>query len=564
LAKVEGSSLVAQAIAREGVETLFGLAGGPIQDIMGFAPHFGVRPIGVRHEQAAAFSAAAYGFVKNQVGVAVLAAGPAVSNGVTGAHVAFDNCLPLVILGGSGNQRGRYTGTFQETENVPMYKGITKMAVQIDSTERIPEYLAMAFRKARTGRPGPVYIDMPSDVLQNEVDEESVNWPSHYYTDVPPLGNPEQVKRAADLLLNAERPMMIVGKGVRWSEPSEELRQMVETLGMPYIPSPMGRGFIPDDHPMNMSAARSAIMGNSDVVLIVGSRLNWMFGFGRQFGADTKIIHIDIEAEEIGFNRAAEVGIVGDAKAVLQQILTEMEGRTAGVAERAEEGPWLTALREKVDSNAESMQSRLTSDANPIVTHRLLHEISQVFPRDTIFTVDGQQTLAAGRQVLQSHTPASRLNSGSNGCMGVGVPFAVGAKLARPDAPVVSVNGDCAFGFNSMEMETAVRHGVPIVFIINNNSGIVGGALERGMGLPEGYGERVATYTPDIRYDKIMEAFGGHCENVTEPSEIKAALERAFQATKEGKTACVNVMSEHMEVAPPRDGRAGSLMGYDR
>ena len=564
MAKVEGSSLVAQAIAREGVETLFGLAGGPIQDIMGFAPHFGVRPIGVRHEQAAAFSAAAYGFVKNQVGVAVLAAGPAVSNGVTGAHVAFDNCLPLVILGGSGNQKGRYTGTFQETENVPMYKGITKMAVQIDSTERIPEYLAMAFRKARTGRPGPVYIDMPSDVLQNEVDEESVNWPSNYYTDVPPLGNPEQVKRAADLLLNAERPMMIVGKGVRWSEPSEELRQMVETLGMPYIPSPMGRGFIPDDHPMNMSAARSAIMGNSDVVLIVGSRLNWMFGFGRQFGADTKIIHIDIEAEEIGFNRAAEVGIVGDAKAVLQQILTEMEGRTAGVAERAEEGPWLTALREKVDSNAESMQSRLTSDANPIVTHRLLHEISQVFPRDTIFTVDGQQTLAAGRQVLQSHTPASRLNSGSNGCMGVGVPFAVGAKLARPDAPVVSVNGDCAFGFNSMEMETAVRHGVPIVFIINNNSGIVGGALERGMGLPEGYGERVATYTPDIRYDKIMEAFGGHCENVTEPSEIKAALERAFQATKDGKTACVNVMSEHMEVSPPRDGRAGSLMGYDR
>jgi len=564
LAKVEGSSLVAQAIAREGVETLFGLAGGPIQDIMGFAPHFGVRPIGVRHEQAAAFSAAAYGFVKNQVGVAVLAAGPAVSNGVTGAHVAFDNCLPLVILGGSGNQKGRYTGTFQETENVPMYKGITKMAVQIDSTERIPEYLAMAFRKARTGRPGPVYIDMPSDVLQNEVDEESVNWPSNYYTDVPPLGNPEQVKRAADLLLNAERPMMIVGKGVRWSEPSEELRQMVETLGMPYIPSPMGRGFIPDDHPMNMSAARSAIMGNSDVVLIVGSRLNWMFGFGRQFGADTKIIHIDIEAEEIGFNREAEVGIVGDAKAVLQQILTEMEGRTAGVAERAEEGPWLTALREKVDSNAESMQSRLTSDANPIVTHRLLHEISQVFPRDTIFTVDGQQTLAAGRQVLQSHTPASRLNSGSNGCMGVGVPFAVGAKLARPDAPVVSVNGDCAFGFNSMEMETAVRHGVPIVFIINNNSGIVGGALERGMGLPEGYGERVATYTPDIRYDKIMEAFGGHCENVTEPSEIKAALERAFQATKDGKTACVNVMSEHMEVSPPRDGRAGSLMGYDR
>lgn len=564
MVEVEGSALVARAIQREGIETLFGLPGGPIQDIMGFAPHYGVRPIGVRHEQAAAFAATAYGFVKNQVGVAVLAAGPAVSNGVTGAHVAYDNCLPLVILGGSGAQKGRYTGTFQETENVPMYKGITKMAVQVDSTARIPEYMAMAFRKARTGRPGPVYIDLPSDVLQNAVEEEEVNWPTDYYVDAPPLGNPGQVKRAADLLINAERPMMIVGKGIRWSEPTTELRQLVETLGMPYVTSPMGRGFIPDDHPMNFAAARSAIMGNADVVLIVGSRLNWMFGFGRQFLPDTKIIHIDIEAEEIGLNRAVDVGIVGDAKSVLQQILAEVEGRTEGLAEKAEEGPWLTALRDREDKNAKNIESLLTSDAKPIITHRLLKEISDVFPRETIYTVDGQTTLAIGRQVLQSYTPASRLNSGSNGCMGVGVPFAVGAKLARPDVPVVSVNGDCAFGFNAMEMETAVRYQLPIVFIINNNSGIVGGSLEARMGLPEGYEERVATYVPDIRYDKILEAFGGHTEHVTEPGEIHAALQRAFQATRDGKVACVNVISEHLEAMPTRSGRAGDLMGYGR
>ncbi|MCH8225832.1 MAG: thiamine pyrophosphate-binding protein, partial [Chloroflexi bacterium] len=533
MAEVEGSSLVAQAIQREGIKTLFGLAGGPIQDIMGFAPHFGIRPIGVRHEQAATFSAAAYGFVKNEVGVAVLAAGPAVTNGMTGAHVAFDNCLPLVILGGSGPQKGRYTGTFQETENVPMFKGITKMSVQVDSTARIPEYMAMAFRKARTGRPGPVYIDLPSDVLQNGVDEDSVNWPTNYYADAPSPGNAGQVKRAAELLLNAERPMMIVGKGVRWSEPTAELRQLVESVGMPYIASPMGRGFIPDDHPLNFAAARSSIMGNADVVVIVGSRLNWMFGFGRQFPADAKVIHIDIEPEEIGLNRAVDVGIVGDAKAVLQQILAELEGKTAGMAERAEEGPWLSALRDRVERNAEAIGGYLTSNDKPIRTHRLLHEISQVFPRETIYTVDGQTTLATGRQVLQSYTPASRLNSGTNGCMGVGVPFAIGAALARPDVPVVSVNGDCAFGFNAMEMETAVRYQLPIVFIINNNSGIVGGNLESRMGLPEGYEERVATYTPDIRYDKILEAFGGHTENVTDPDQIRSALERAFQATRE-------------------------------
>ena len=564
MAEIEGSALVAQSIGREGIETLFGLAGGPIQDIMGSAPHFGVRPIGVRHEQAATFAAAAYGYVRNQVGVAVLAAGPAVTNGVTGAHVAYDNCFPLVILGGSGPQRGRYTGTFQETENIPMYKGITKMAVQVESTARIPEYMAMAFRRARTGRPGPVYVDLPSDVLQNGVDEESVRWPSNYYTEAAPMGNPDQVKRAAELLLNAERPMMIVGKGVRWSEPTAELQQLIESLGMPYIASPMGRGYIPDDHPLNLGAARSAIMGNADVVLVVGSRLNWMFGFGRQFPADAKVIHIDVEAEEIGFNRAVEVGIVGDSKAVLRQILGEMEGKTAGLRERAEEGPWLSSLRDRVGSNADAIQERLTSDAKPILTYRLLHEVSQVFPRETVYSVDGQTTLATGRQVLQSYTPASRLNSGSNGCMGVGVPFAVGAKLARPDVPVVSVNGDCAFGFNAMEMETAVRYQLPIVFIINNNSGIVGGSLEANMGLPEGYEERVATYTPEIRYDKILEAFGGHTEHVTEPSEIKAALQRAYQATQEGKVACVNVISEPWEVARPGGSRGGSLMGYDR
>ena len=564
MAEIEGSALVAQSIGREGIETLFGLAGGPIQDIMGSAPHFGVRPIGVRHEQAATFAAAAYGYVRNQVGVAVLAAGPAVTNGVTGAHVAYDNCFPLVILGGSGPQRGRYTGTFQETESIPMYKGITKMAVQVESTARIPEYMAMAFRRARTGRPGPVYVDLPSDVLQNGVDEESVRWPSNYYTEAAPMGNPDQVKRAAELLLNAERPMMIVGKGVRWSEPTAELQQLIESLGMPYIASPMGRGYIPDDHPLNLGAARSAIMGNADVVLVVGSRLNWMFGFGRQFPADAKVIHIDVEAEEIGFNRAVEVGIVGDSKAVLRQILGEMEGKTAGLRERAEEGPWLSSLRDRVGSNADAIQERLTSDAKPILTYRLLHEVSQVFPRETVYSVDGQTTLATGRQVLQSYTPASRLNSGSNGCMGVGVPFAVGAKLARPDVPVVSVNGDCAFGFNAMEMETAVRYQLPIVFIINNNSGIVGGSLEANMGLPEGYEERVATYTPEIRYDKILEAFGGHTEHVTEPSEIKAALQRAYQATQEGKVACVNVISEPWEVARSGGSRGGSLMGYDR
>jgi thiamine pyrophosphate-dependent acetolactate synthase large subunit-like protein len=564
MAQVEGSILVAQSIQREGISTLFGLAGGPIQDIMGYAPHVGVRPIGVRHEQAATFAAAAYGYVKKQVGVAVLAAGPGVTNGVTGAHVAYDNCFPLLILGGSGPQRGRGTGTFQETENVPMFKGITKMDVQVDSIARIPEYMAMAFRKARTGRPGPVYLDLPSDVLQGAVEEEKVYWPSNYYTDAPPLGNPAHVQHAAELLRRAERPILIIGKGVRWSEPTAELRQLVESLGIPFLTSPMGRGFLPDDHPLNFAAARSAMMRDADVVLVVGSRLNWVFGFGRQFPADAKIIHIDIEPEEIGANRGVEVGIVGDAKAVLQQLLAELAGHTAGRAAQAAAGPWLSALREQVEKNATALAPLLEYAGTPIRTHRLLREVRDVFPRDTIYSVDGQLTLAAGRQVLLSYTAASRLNSGANGCMGVGVPFAIGAKLARPEVPVVSVNGDCAFGFNAMELETAVRCKLPIVFIVNNNSGIVASNLEARMGLPEGYAERVATYVPDIRYDKILEAFGGHTEHVTDPEDIRPALERAYQATRAGHVACVNVISDFHETMATRSRRAGALMGYDR
>jgi thiamine pyrophosphate-dependent acetolactate synthase large subunit-like protein len=562
MAKVEGSALVAQSIQREKIKVLFGVAGGPIAEIMGYAPHFGVRPIGMRHEQAATFAAAAHGFVKNEVGVSVLAAGPAVTNGVTGAHVAYDNCFPLLILGGSGPQQGRYTYTFQETENVPMFKGVTKMAVQVESTSRIPEYMAMAFRKARSGRPGPVYLDLPSDVLEATVEEEAVNWPSLQNLDASPQGNPEQVKRAADLLLTAERPLLIVGKGVRWSEPTKELRNIVEVLGIPFIPSPMGRGFIPDDHPLNSISARSFAIRNTDVVLIVGARLNWMFDFGRQFPPNAKIIQVDIEPEEIGANRGVEVGIVGDAKAVLSQLLSVLEGKTGGLAERAEKGMWLSQIRERADKNAQAIAPLLDSDDVPLRTHRLLNEIRNVFPRDTIYCVDGQATLATGRQVLQTYTPAARLNSATNGCMGVGVPFALGAKLARPNVPVVSVNGDCAFGFNAMEMETAVRHKIPIVFVVNNNSGIVGGKLQSAMRLPEGYEELVAMYVPNIQYNKILEAFGGHSEHVTQPEEIRPALERSFEATRQGMVACVNVISEPMEGGAKQSDSANSLMGY--
>jgi thiamine pyrophosphate-dependent acetolactate synthase large subunit-like protein len=531
---------------------------------MSAAPHFGIKPIGVRHEQAAAYAAAGWAYVKNSVGVCTLGAGPGVSNAVTGAHVAWDNCLPMVILGGSENLTGRGTGVFQHTD-MNMFTNVTKMVMQVDSAARIPEYMAMAFRKARTGRPGPVYLDLPSDVLHATVEEEQVKWPEQYYTKAQPGGNPELVKKAADLLLHAERPLMIVGKGVRWSEPTAELRQLVESIGMPFLPSPMGRGFIPDDHPLNFNATRSYVMSNADVVLVVGARLNWTFDFGRRFRPDAKIIHVEIEPEEIGANRAVDVGIVGDVKVVLQQLLAELKGKTAGKADKAAEGPWLSALREERKKNEDALVPAMNNNAVPLRTHRLLKDVREVFPRDTIYSVDGHVTLAAGRQMLPSYTPASRLNSASSGCMGVGVPFALGAKLARPSAPVVSLNGDSAFGFNGFEVDTAVRYKLPIVFIINNNGGIAGHTIESRMNLPAGYTDYVGSLSLETRYDLVGAGFGAHPEYVTKPEQIRPALERAYAASKQGRVSCVNVVAEPMETDTMRAARRGSasaLLGY--
>ena len=580
---MDGSTLVAHALKDQGAECVFTVVGGPVIEAVGACGDLGLRPIGVRHEQAAVMMAQAYAYVGGGLGVALLASGPAVSNAITGVHVAWDNCWPLVVLGGSSSQRLRGRMPFQEADSVAMMRPVTKWAVQVDSAERIPEYLAMAIRKAYAGRPGPVYLDLPADVLQATVDEDRSHRPAKVQPPARPAGDPAAVARAADALLRAERPLLILGKGVRWSIPGEfgalkgstdgwfgganlgdaaprpqaftQITRLIETLGMPFVPSPMGRGFIADDHPLCMSGARSTALRGADVVLVLGARLNWTFGMGRSFAPDAKLIHIDIEPEEIGLQRDTDIGITGDALVVVNQLLAaigdQQNDRT--------ESDWLAMLREARTKNEAALEPLLASDAVPMTHHRLLREVRDALPRDAIITVDGQITLATGRQVLPSFLPASRLNSGSNGCMGVGVPFAVGAKLAAPNRPVISINGDCAFGFNGMEMETSLRYDAPVVFLIDNNDGIMGSVLERRM-FTTPHDERVAMYLPGVRYDKIIEAFGGHAAHITDPNDVRPAVERALAADR---SSCLNVAVDPTAIWPiPTAGRASALMGY--
>ncbi len=559
MAGIEGSQIVALALKDQGADHVFTVVGGPVIETVGACGDAGIRPIGVHHEQAAVFMAQAYQYVGGKPGVALLASGPAVTNGVTGAHVALDNCWPVLILGGSSALRQRGRMAFQEADSVAMMRPVTKWAAQIESAERIPEYIAMAVRRTMTGRPGPVYLDLPSDVLQASVEEERLRRVPAVQLPPPPAGDVEAIERAAELLCLAERPVLLLGKGVRWSEPYRELTELVETLQLPFVPSPMGRGFLPDDHPLCMSAARGTAMRAADVVLVLGARLNWMFGHGRNLAKDAKIIQIDIEPGEIGLQREVEVGITGDAGQVLRQLLAALAGRAEGLADKRAEGAWLAELREARTKNEQAVEPLLSSDATPMTPHRLLREVRDVLPRETIITVDGQVVLATGRQVLQSYTPASRLNSGSNGCMGVGVPFAIGAALARPGVPVLSVNGDSAFGFNGMEIETALRVNAPVVFLIDNNQGIMGSVLESRL-FEQPQDERVAMYTPGARYDRMMAAFGGYSEHVERPEEVGPAVRRAFAS---GRAALIDAAIDPAAIWPiPTAGRASSLMGY--
>jgi thiamine pyrophosphate-dependent acetolactate synthase large subunit-like protein len=541
---VDGHTLVAQSLKSLGVTHAYCLAGTPIRETFAYCAKVGIRNIGVRHQQAAVLMATAQNYIAGRLtSIVILSAGPAVTNAVTGVLVARDNCWPVVVLGGRRPLSMQGMGSFQELDAVPIFQSITKWSAVVDATERIPEYLSRAFQLAMSGRSGPVYLDMPEDVLTGFV--RSYELPS---LEIVKAAAPdrEAIAKAAECLLRAERPALILGKGVRWSAAYKELNQLVDDFGIPFVASPMGRGYLPDDHPLGFNEARSLFQAKADVILLAGARLDWTFRFGSEFARDAKIIQIDIHEPEIGANVTPYVGIVGDLKAVLGQIVSHMKlKQDNGNKERRT--AWHCVLNEAKRPRTKMLDELTRSNGIPMSPYRMLGEIRDFLPRDAICVLDGNVSMAAAQQVLPSLVPVSRLTAGTNGCMGVGIPFAIGAKLAEPDRMVVAICGDAAFAFNAMDMETAVRHRIPVVIIVVNNEGNSGGLMQRAFYLQEF--ERVTMFQPDIRYEAIMRAFGGYAEFVDSPEDIKPALHRAVAS---GKPACINVKVDPF--APyPRD-----------
>ncbi len=533
MATVIGSELLARALKSQGVETMFYVMGGPMLETEATCIKLGIRAIDTRHEQAASLSAHAWGRVMRRPGVAMGCSGPGATNLVTGVANAFTDAAPLVAIGGASPRVYLGMEAFQEIDQVAVMRPVTKWAERIYDARRIPDMVATAFRQATTGRPGPVYLDLPGDILGEKVDDEKIEFPPAWKTLPRPMGDRGAIQEAIALLAHAERPVILGGSGVWWSDGAAAFQALVEATGIPFYTTPISRGTVPEDHGLAFMNARSKAFTEADVMLTVGTRFNWVIQFGRppRFAKDLKVIHVDINPTQLGWNREADVPIVGDARAVLEQLTEEARGKI----DPKKYSAWVGKLRVlDAEKNAEQ-EKAMSSDNMPIHPLRLCKEVRDFLKRDAILVVDGQEILNFGRQSIPTYVPGHRLNSGAFGCMGVGLPFGVGAKVAKPDTQVLVLHGDGSYGMNAMEIDTAVRHRIPVVVVISNNGGWT---ADTSWALPLPKPGRNLGRT---RYDRVAMELGAHGELVEKPHEIRPALERAYAS---GKPAVVNVMTD--------------------
>jgi len=530
MATLTGSDILAKSLVSQGMDTLFYIMGGPMIETEAAIIKLGARAIDTRHEQAASLMAHAYSRITRKPGVCMGASGPGATNLVTGVANAFVDAAPMIAVGGSSPRVFLEMEAFQEIDQLAVFKPITKWATRVYDAKRIPELVATAYRQATTGKPGPVYIDMPGDVLGESVDESTITYPKPWTPAPRTHADPAAISEAIALLAKAERPLILGGSGVWWSDAAAAFRAFVEATGIPFYTTPISRGTVPEDHELAFLNARAKAFSEVDVLLAVGTRFNFVIQFGRppRFAADAKIIHVDVNPTELNHNRPADVPIAGDARAVLEQLTKEARGKI----DKSRYSRWVSKLKVLDTEKASEMDKQMSSEDTPIHPLRLCKEVRDFLKRDAILVVDGQEILNYGRQSIPTYVPGHRLNSGAFGCMGVGLPFGVGAKVAKPNTQVVVLHGDGSYGINAMEIDTAVRHKVPILCVISNNGGWTADPKQDKPGRNLGYS----------RYDKMAMDFGAHGEYVEKPQEIRPALERAAAS---GKPAVVNVITDY-------------------
>jgi len=545
MAKIDGNTLVARSLKQQGVETMFGIVGFPVFGVAMAAQREGIRFVGMRNEQAASYAAGAVGYFTGRPGACLTVSGPGMIHGIAGLANAQENCWPMILIGGASNSYQEGMGAFQEAPQVELARPYTKYSARPDTATRIPFYVEQAVARSISGRPGAVYLDLPDDFLNREFDDEGIAFPERCAEPSRPQADPADVERAIEVLRGAQRPLVIVGKGAAYSRAEAEVRAFIEATQIPFLSSPMGKGVVPDTHPLSVAPGRGLALQEADVVVLLGARLNWIMHYGLppRFAADVKTIQIDIEPEEIGRNVAAEVGLVGDLRAVVGQLNAALRTEPCRLPDDA---PWRGTLSAKVDENREFVAGMMQDDSVPMGYYRVLREIQEQAPEDSIIQAEGALTMDISRSVLMHDSPRLRLDAGSFGTMGVGLGQAIAAAVVHPEKKIICLEGDSAFGFSGMEVETACRYQLPIVFVIVNNNAIGGGVDS----LPDDRFQSPASgYTIDAGYEKMIEGFGGRGYLVRTPGDFSTALEKALG---DSMPSIINVLIDPHARAKPQ------------
>lgn len=521
-----GGELVARALKAQGIETIYTLCGGHIAPIYDGCLNHNIHIIDFRHEQAAAHAADAHARLTRNVGVALVTAGPGVTDAVTGVANAYQARSPMILIGGAAPLATKGMGALQEMPQTEMFKTFTKASFTVEQTETIPDKLREAYHIALSGRPGPVFIELPFDVLFNAVPAPE---PMDRVTIEPVQPEVSAMQAIFEILRNARKPVLIAGTQVYWDEAHTALRELTEQTGIPVFTNGAGRGTLPMDHPNCFKAVRSAATREADAILLIGTPLDFRLKYGREdWNTDAKFIQIENDEAELHHNRQADVALCANARLVLEALSEGLQGIRFD--------DWLNHLRAKEDQKNATLESWKALDSQTVNHFRFAAEIDRFIDEDTIVVGDGGDIVSACAKVLNITRPGQWLDPGPLGCLGVGVPFAIAAKHLYPEKKVLIINGDGSFGFNGFEFDTALRFGLPVVSIVGNDAGW--GQIRTPQKNMIGADRAVATSLAPTRYDQVVVALGGYGEHVEDPAEIVPALERAFAS---GKAACINV-----------------------
>ena len=532
--KTDGFHLVLDALKLNGVENLYGVAGIPITDLLRLAHAEGFRYIGFRHEQQAANAAAIAGYITGKPGICMTVSAPGFLNGLVGLANATTNCFPMVLISGSSDRNivDLEQGDYEEMDQLANARPYAKAAYRVNRPEDIGLGVARAIRAAVSGRPGGVYLDLTAEVLGSVLDIDAAKKSLIKVVDPAPAHPPapEAISRALELLGSAQRPLVLLGKGAAYAQADEQIRSFIETTGVPFLPMSMAKGLLPDNHPQSAAAARSFAIGQADVVLIAGARLNWLLSHGKSplWSDETKLIQIDVSPTEIDSNRAIAAPVVADIKSAFTALNAALKPGQVKPSQK-----WIDDIAQRKQKNVEKMAARLSAETNPMNFSNALRAVRDALAgRPDVYIVnEGANTLDFGRNIIDMFEPRHRLDSGTWGVMGIGMGYAIGAAV-ETGKPVVALEGDSAFGFSGMEIETICRYDLPVVTVIFNNNGIYRGDTGDGAPSPTGF-------LRDARYDKIIEAFGGAGYHVSDTASLQKAVSDALAS---GKPALINAV----------------------